>query len=445
MPEKLFFGTVSTGSGVLAASKHVWTPFVSAYSGVVTKLRSYGTADGNIKLNLYDNAGNLLWADDTDHPVTGGSYVEHAISGSLPVVSAGQTYRLGYNSDTTSAVTYGGGGNMYVKGYLYLSYSAVDPMASGYVNYGLDIQLAAYGWEPPTITGCSESTLHDGEVDVVLSGTDFMTAADPVTLWLADGPVFATANKVAQTVTVQNDGSLTFTVSQGSLSTGTCYLFVETALGQKSSGFSITLKSVSSVDGKCYPAEIFRGAIFGEEFRGEERVESNGGTITGNASFDRWDGFYSDGTGLIQYEPVNLTTGTVVCLFRALTDGVLLGTADLSQGVPSPGWCIWVDEDGVHATHSDGVTLATECFVTGEYLMSREHVLSYVIEPLSERHTLYVDDRAAMEATNQVGPFGDTVLQVGGPNGFAGAIHAVKLFNTALEPREHALYARLPL
>jgi hypothetical protein len=244
--EKLFFGNSDLGStGVLAGGFHCYSEFPCTKDGFITKLKYYAVPEREIKPAAYlkdGSAYNIIWSNDTGVTITSGW---NDVIPTPFAVANGEYYALTFNSDGGSnPVTITTGTTMGYKALTYSTFSSpvsFDPAADSYTQRtDRDLLIEAYGWEPPVISSISDSDIQDGQTGVTIGGTDFMDSG--ATLELCDGPVYATATKVTQTVTNQTDSSLEFTVQRGGLSLGTAYLFVTTDLGQQNStGYEVTL------------------------------------------------------------------------------------------------------------------------------------------------------------------------------------------------------------
>jgi hypothetical protein len=196
----------------------------------------------------------------------------------------------------------------------------------------------------------------------------------------------------------------------------------------------------------CYHAEIRRGCTLADTFVSLEKVESNGGTVSGGCSFDRFSGMTTDGYGRISYPADGgITDGSIVLAFKATEPGMIAGTEYLSAGIPGDGYCIWIDEDGIYASHSDGATIATECEIEGDYLDDEWHVVTYVLDLSSNIHTLYCDDESDSQSTALSGPIGaSSLIRIGGylHDNIVGSIRSFRIYNgTALAEGDHNAYA----
>jgi len=95
--------------------------------------------------------------------------------------------------------------------------------------------------DPPSITDVDPSTVLDGTVGVEITGTDFLSAQGTGKVELGDNSDYASADLETQTVTNWSGTSILFNVSQGTLSTGTVYVFVTTDNDHTSAGSAMTL------------------------------------------------------------------------------------------------------------------------------------------------------------------------------------------------------------
>jgi hypothetical protein len=251
MPEKVFLGLdYPSGTTIPNDDVHYLSNFTSGYGGVLSRIGGYSNSIGKIKFNVYEVSGgvptNLIWADDTGIDCVGGqnNYVD--VSSESINVQAGEEYALGANTDsTTGAITYYTQPNSTrtYKGSLNYESFTAPALISGYTTQtpiAFVYSYLAWGWEPPTIVSSDSTLIQDGQAGIELTGTDFMDSG--ATLELCDGPVYATATKVSQTVTDQTDTTLEFTAAKGSLEQGIHYLFVTTSLGQRNAvGYPISL------------------------------------------------------------------------------------------------------------------------------------------------------------------------------------------------------------
>ena len=84
----------------------------------------------------------------------------------------------------------------------------------------------------------------NGDTGKTVTGTDFPTGASGSAKLELGSASDYTGTKVTQTVTSWGATSLTYTVVQGALSTGTVYVFVTDANGNRNAtGYAITLNS----------------------------------------------------------------------------------------------------------------------------------------------------------------------------------------------------------
>jgi len=273
MPEKVFLGTAwESGSPYSYPNIHAILHFEAAYSGILTKLGLYSRASGDAKLNLYEISGgsatNLLYADDTGMYCITDQMNHLDISSAKISVISGTKYGIGVITGTPDVISTNAqsGARSYKTGLNYSTFIAPDPV-SGYTDQSSIsnvFSLVAYGVEPPTISSISDSLVYDGQTGVSISGSDFM--ASGATLEICDGPVYATANKISQTITNQTDSNIEFTVVNTVPFYGDCYLFITTSLGQRNStGYKLGF--LSEFKGKLKKAMVFNRILNAHEIK----------------------------------------------------------------------------------------------------------------------------------------------------------------------------------
>lgn len=91
------------------------------------------------------------------------------------------------------------------------------------------------------ITDMEDEQIDLGETDNVITGFGFESTQGTGKVELADGPVYATATKVTQTIDSWSATSIQFDSVQGSLSEGTVYLFVTNNSAAVSAGYKVNL------------------------------------------------------------------------------------------------------------------------------------------------------------------------------------------------------------
>ena len=285
--------------------------------------------------------------------------------------------------------------------------------------------------QSPSITAAGPA-LYNGEIGATITGEGFYN-------------MDVTLGGVAQSVTAETPGEITFDVSADP--------WVATLVVQNQNGESDSIEiEVGAVPPsvfasgphdphtRCHPAEV--GALFGEEFRTLNRVTENGGDVWGSVSFDRFLGVVSDGTGVLRYAAISVTDATAIIRFRLDGPGSLFGTRPLSEGTPLDGWEIWVDDDGIHATHSDGSTIAAECLIEGDFADGEEYTAFYTIDLTSGEHTLSIGSASVTESTSITGPLAaGAKIHVGGfGDNAAGSISGARLFGAVLTEGDRGAY-----
>lgn len=248
MAKKTFFGSEAASTGNYYTDTHYTTWFQSSYSGVITDFRVLANASGNIKVSVYEgtnwDTATLLSSEDTGTAVTSGTN-DIAITNFNVVAS--NYYWLAGNSDTNNVITFSAaaGGVFRQKAATYSTFTAPDPPGSGYSSAGVVLRFAALGWEPPVISTIDDSSIGTGQTRT-LTGTDFMTAANPIKVEICNNSDYSLATvKVEQTVTSQSDTSVDFTCVTTGLS-GPNYVFVTTDLGQmNTTGTSVNVPATA--------------------------------------------------------------------------------------------------------------------------------------------------------------------------------------------------------
>jgi hypothetical protein len=189
-----------------------------------------------------------------------------------------------------------------------------------------------------------------------------------------------------------------------------------------------------------------RGARFAENFVSSYRVGLNNGTVQGSGStLSR--GLTVDGNGYLEFDavPMNGVFSMVIRFSAAVTStGILFGNQNLILGTPATGWCVWVDADGVKATHATGAAVATNCEVDFDYADGLTHTVTYVVNLTGGDHSLYVDSLDVdTESTALSGPLGasaNLLIAGDGTDNFIGSISKIRLFDAELTEAEHDVY-----
>ena len=139
----------------------------------------------------------------------------------------------------------------------------------------------------PTISSVTPSSFPDAATGIVIAGDGFEAddefGAGTSKVWLTQNNDWATpGTKVQQTDTVWSNSSITFTVVQGALPTGTVYLWVENSdLEHNASGETVTLTGAGGP-----PSAAVTGAI--TPTATEAEIVSGGKTIIITLANDTW-------------------------------------------------------------------------------------------------------------------------------------------------------------
>jgi hypothetical protein len=111
-------------------------------------------------------------------------------------------------------------------------------------------------WYQPAVTA-ADSPVKNGQTGKTITGTDFPTAGTGSAKLELGSASDYTGTKVTQTVTAWGASSLTYTVVQGALSTGTVYVFVTDANGNRNAtGYAVDLGSDQTVNGASVGAAL---------------------------------------------------------------------------------------------------------------------------------------------------------------------------------------------
>ena len=196
----------------------------------------------------------------------------------------------------------------------------------------------------------------------------------------------------------------------------------------------------------AHHAELLNGCTLADNFPSLDSVELNGGIVSGAATLNRYTGITVDGSSRVSYPAESFSDFTVVLSFTASSGGVIATNSNVKNDSADPGWSIWVDDDGVHATHGDGTATATECFLEGEFTDSTEHVVTYAVDLSGGTHTLYVDSSSDDSVTTVSGPIASTKrICVGAgylSDNVTGIIGGIRIYNgSVLTEDDHSAYA----
>ncbi|MCP4604494.1 MAG: LamG domain-containing protein [Proteobacteria bacterium] len=128
---------------------------------------------------------------------------------------------------------------------------------------------------------------------------------------------------------------------------------------------------------------------------------------------------------------------------------ILACSNNLIEGVAANGWCIWLDEDGIKASYSDGTTIpATPATYDFDYADGVEHTVTFTVDAdtgggTTSLGTLHVDDATSVTCTaDDYATLGSGNICVAGDGGnnYIGSLNSVRVFNNVLTAAEHANY-----
>ncbi len=224
-------------------------------SGKATQIRAYIDSADGLKFSLTDTSSgvplNLLTVNNTGETTVNG-WNSFSLPSVIDVIQS-TVYGIALLSASNNSITYDSAETSYTK---YVSstnpYSngLSDPLSLSANGTGL-LQTQIWGYIPPTISSVNGgSDIYDGDQNVPVVGTDFVDSAGNPDVYLSPTSTWnGGSGAVQQTVTSNSDTNLEITVVQGSLTAGTVYMYVETALGQmNSTGFAVTLAESNDID-----------------------------------------------------------------------------------------------------------------------------------------------------------------------------------------------------
>jgi len=295
---------------------------------------------------------------------------------------------------------------------------------------------------PPEFATVDKSEIRD-EDPLRITATDLEASGGA--LWLCDDNNLATATKIAQTIQHNDTLVVVAGVDIGSFTPGIYYLyFIDSDDQITDSGWPIeiilpVIKPFLARE-HAHNSEISIGCTFAENFMNEALTEANDGAVDALATIDRVNGLVSTSEPGAVFPPFDLDDGSLVVLFNKTVAGLLYYTVDLSAGVPADGWCIWIEADGIHATHSNGSSIATECLVEGNFLDGETYALTYTVDLTGDEHILYVDSESDDQETTISGPLASGVeINV---SGVAGSVFSVRIFDgVVLTEEDHNAYS----
>ncbi len=99
------------------------------------------------------------------------------------------------------------------------------------------------GSSSPSISSVTPSSFLNAAAGIVIGGSNFGSHTGPAKVELGSSSNYGSATLVTQTVTSWGASSITVTVVEGALSTGTLYVFVTDSSGNVSSGLAVTLNA----------------------------------------------------------------------------------------------------------------------------------------------------------------------------------------------------------
>jgi len=333
-----------------ALPRQEWYPVLTSATQV-TSTRYYNGQISNLSIQAIDmTAWNFISSDPpaltnvnpssfgdgtTNINITG---TDFGASQGTGVVELGDASTYGASSLVAQTVTGWGDSSITITA----SQSFLDP-GNVWVYVTNDLGQTSTGYQvtmlgPPSLTDVAPDPIVDGQTSVVLSGTNFYASQGSGTIELGSTSDYATATKVSQTVTDWQDTAVTFTVSQGALSTGQVWAFATNDDGYTSSGEAVTLVDAPAVT-NVNPATF---------------VDAQTGIdITGS------DFLASQGTGKVELgDNSNYSAATKVAqTVTSWGDGSITFTAN--QGALSTGTVyVFVTTDNGHTSSGYSVTLA---------------------------------------------------------------------------------------
>jgi hypothetical protein len=425
--QSVFGSTQITPSGTYGSNTVYATKFTADRGGYIIDVGMYVANTTNVKVAIYsDNAGSpdVKLGDNSDGtPLVGSSSWKRVTLSSPIYVSNGTDYWLAIvDEDGGCALKY------------------VSPVDSVYASTGGTYADFSFPSSFPSPTSWDQQCM------MVAYG--YITYSD--TLGIISG--YGTFGNI--------DALFTYGDKLGTISgSGTIGSLRETENYKDDLGTISGSGVFGNIDGvltnfirplntraRTHYAEILYGCIFADNFSSRSLIDKNNGVILNgdDLDFNSKNGLISDGVGKISYSAISIVSNSIVMSFRITSGGILIASADLTEGVPSDGWCIWVDGDGVHANNSDGAIIATECFVDGDFLDNEYHVVTYIIDLDNNIHILYVDNESDEQSTLISDPIAASAsIFVAGfsSNNIVGNISGLRIYNKILTESDHNAYA----
>jgi len=238
MAEKLLYGRDSIDAGGpagLGGDLLLVEDFLATADAVGTRIEYYSISGGVIHAVAYeggslgDNNASLIQALNAQS-VSGSTW--NSVSFTPFNITSGNYYRIGGVGGGANrlARTASGPASVEYRNDAYSGFTASDPIGTTSLGPTLSMYIGMWGWDLPVVSSIDDDTIVSGQ-SFVLTGTDFMTDSNPITVEICNNSTYASATvKTVQTVTAQSDTEVTFTAVTTGL-TETNYVFVTTDLG----------------------------------------------------------------------------------------------------------------------------------------------------------------------------------------------------------------------
>lgn len=274
MPRTPLCGASSVGNQYHVGSDFLVNAFQASLSGIADRISVYSLGNGTGKFSVYDESGEKIYSNDNAQSCSAGQWNTFTIDNTA--ITAGTNYYLGGNGSATGVLSWYTGTPLVCKSRTetYSTFVAPDDLTGAWNVYSYAVgALRIEGWVPPVITDIdTDEKITHNQTAVSLTATNLMDSG--CKLYLSNSSTWGYGIIVEQTITAQNDTSITFNVVSGALSNGPAYAWVLTTLGQhNATAFPVTLSGIP-----IYPNEIIENLIL--------EIESNIKAIVSNRPID---------------------------------------------------------------------------------------------------------------------------------------------------------------